>query len=261
MKIRDNLLLLLWNVLFSCSVICCYCCEMFCFFCSVIQRRFHFPIKKQFIYVGKKLKFSPDFESALKNYFEVGKTIKIIYTWPHMFVRLSLLEIVNLNQDWVCCFSTLLREAFPWVLRFSPSSKTTFAGVAQLASARLSEQGVPSSILGDLNVCFHFPLICLAKTLNIRESEHWQRERVKGARSASINTSFLTEGTTETCKGLNDLKALRTLYCSLVRSNLEYCSVVWSPYSRKNIDKLEGVQRLAEEGSLAWKNPIHCFIF
>ena len=35
-----------------------------------------------------------------------------------------------------------------------------------------------------------------------------------------------------TCKGLNDLKTLRTLYCSLVRSNLEYCSVVWSPYSR-----------------------------
>ncbi|PFX27691.1 RNA-directed DNA polymerase from mobile element jockey [Stylophora pistillata] len=26
------------------------------------------------------------------------------------------------------------------------------------------------------------------------------------------------------CKGLNDLKTLRTLYCSLVRSNLEYCS-------------------------------------
>ena len=51
-----------------------------------------------------------------------------------------------------------------------------------------------------------------------------------------------------TGKGLNDLKTLRTLYCSLVRTNPEYCSVVWSPYSRKNIDKLEGVQRRAEEG-------------
>ena len=28
--------------------------------------------------------------------------------------------------------------------------------VAQLASARLSEQEVPGSILGDLNVCFGF---------------------------------------------------------------------------------------------------------
>ena len=46
-----------------------------------------------------------------------------------------------------------------------------------------------------------------------------------------------------TCKGLNDLKALRTLDCSLVRSNLEYCSLVWSLYSRKNLDKLDGVQK------------------
>ena len=32
-----------------------------------------------------------------------------------------------------------------------------------------------------------------------------------------------------TCKGLDDRTTLRTLYCSLVHSNLEYCSVVWSP--------------------------------
>ena len=46
-----------------------------------------------------------------------------------------------------------------------------------------------------------------------------------------------------TCKGLTDLKTLRTLDCSLVRSNLEYCSLVWSLYSRKNLDKVDGVQR------------------
>lgn len=57
-----------------------------------------------------------------------------------------------------------------------------------------------------------------------------------------------------TCTGLNDLKTLRTLYCSLVRSNLEYCSEVWSPYSRKNIDKLEGVQRRATKFILKTKD-------
>ena len=59
-----------------------------------------------------------------------------------------------------------------------------------------------------------------------------------------------------TCKGLHvhDLKTLRTLYCSLVRSNLEYCSVVWSPYSRKNIDKLERVQRRATKFILKTKD-------
>ena len=39
-------------------------------------------------------------------------------------------------------------------------------------SARLSEQGVPSSILGNFNVCFHFPLIRVVIALNIRETEH-----------------------------------------------------------------------------------------
>ena len=48
-----------------------------------------------------------------------------------------------------------------------------------------------------------------------------------------------------TFKGLDDPKTLRTLYCSLVRSNLEYCSVVWSPYTKRNTDKLERVQRRA----------------
>ena len=57
-----------------------------------------------------------------------------------------------------------------------------------------------------------------------------------------------------TCRGLNDLKTPRTLYCSLVRSNLEYCSVVRSSYSPNNIDKLEGVQRRATKFILKTKN-------
>ena len=45
-------------------------------------------------------------------------------------------------------------------------------GVAQLVSARLSEQEVPGSILGDFNVCFDFPLIRVAIALNTRKTEH-----------------------------------------------------------------------------------------
>ena len=48
-----------------------------------------------------------------------------------------------------------------------------------------------------------------------------------------------------TCRGLDDTKTLRTLYCALVRSNIEYCSVVWSPYTKRNIEKVEKVQRRA----------------
>ena len=64
---------------------------------------------------------------------------------------------------------------------------------------RLSEQEVPGSILAvDFNICFDLSLIRVAAALNIRKK--WSADRgrgVKGAPSASINTSFVTEGTTD----------------------------------------------------------------
>ena len=39
---------------------------------------------------------------------------------------------------------------------------------------------------------------------------------------------------------------VRTVQQTLVRSNLEYCSVVWSPYTKRNTDKLERVQNWKE---------------
>ena len=44
--------------------------------------------------------------------------------------------------------------------------------MAQMASAWFSEREVPGSILGDLNVCFDFPLILVAIALNTRKTEH-----------------------------------------------------------------------------------------
>ena len=37
----------------------------------------------------------------------------------------------------------------------------------------------------------------------------------------------------------------KTSYTSLVRSTLEYSSIVWDPYLQKDIDRLESVQRKA----------------
>ena len=45
-----------------------------------------------------------------------------------------------------------------------------------------------------------------------------------------------------TCRGWKDTETLKTLYCTLVRSQVEYGSVVWSPYTSRNIDKLERIQ-------------------
>ena len=87
--------------------------------------------------------------------------------WPRIDSRI-------LRHMWVEFIGSLLsfRGFSPGIPVFPSPQKPTFAGVAQLASARLLEQGVPNSILGDFNVCFHFPLIRVAIALNICETEH-----------------------------------------------------------------------------------------
>jgi len=46
-----------------------------------------------------------------------------------------------------------------------------------------------------------------------------------------------------TCRGWKDIETLKVLYCTLVRSRVEYGSVVWSPHTARNLDKLERIQQ------------------
>ena len=48
-----------------------------------------------------------------------------------------------------------------------------------------------------------------------------------------------------TCRDLKDIDIMNTLYCSLVRPLLEYSCETWNPHTKRNIDKLEAVQRRA----------------
>lgn len=45
------------------------------------------------------------------------------------------------------------------------------------------------------------------------------------------------------CKDVHEVRALKTLYCSLARSVLEYCSQVWSPLYAVHVARLESIQR------------------
>lgn len=58
-------------------------------------------------------------------------------------------------------------------------------------------------------------------------------------RQASRNLGFLMRST----KGFNNPKCLKTLYYSLVRSRLEYASVIWNPSLTTFSDRLERLQR------------------
>ena len=46
-----------------------------------------------------------------------------------------------------------------------------------------------------------------------------------------------------TCRDSTDIKSKKLLYITWVRSRLAYASVVWSPYTKRNIVKLEKIQR------------------
>lgn len=61
-------------------------------------------------------------------------------------------------------------------------------------------------------------------------------------------------------KQFKDVYCLKTLYCSLVRSILEYGSVVWSPFYKNGVDRIESVQRKFLRFALRllpWNDPLN----
>ena len=61
----------------------------------------------------------------------------------------------------------------------------------------------------------------------------------------------------KTCRAWKDTETLKVLYCTLVRSQEEYGSFVWSPYTARNIDKLERIQRRGTKFILGKRNFTH----
>lgn len=45
------------------------------------------------------------------------------------------------------------------------------------------------------------------------------------------------------CSNMNDPYALKSLYCSFVRSKLEYACVVWTPFYNVDVNRIESIQK------------------
>ena len=63
-----------------------------------------------------------------------------------------------------------------------------------------------------------------------------------------------------TGKHFRQIHCLKVLYCSLVRSTLEFCSVVWAPFYQNGIQRIEAVQRKFvryAQRHVAWPDPLN----
>lgn len=61
-------------------------------------------------------------------------------------------------------------------------------------------------------------------------------------------------------KKFKDVYCLKSLYCSLVRPILEYCSVVWAPFYQNETQRIESIQRKFIRYALRhlnWQNPFN----
>ena len=62
-----------------------------------------------------------------------------------------------------------------------------------------------------------------------------------------------------TCRGVNDILTLKTLYCNLVRPTVEYASQVWNPSTKSKISLIESIQRRATNIWLGYVNSV-CYL-
>ena len=74
----------------------------------------------------------------------------------------------------------------------------------------------------------------------LSDNMKWNSHISKISKKANSTLGFLKRNLKHCPKG-----SRRTAYLSLVRSTLEYSSIVWGPYLQKDIDELEKVQRQA----------------
>jgi hypothetical protein len=86
----------------------------------------------------------------------------------------------------------------------------------------------------NLELVFNFKDLGVMFDSKLNFSNHTEMIKNKAMR----NLGFIKR----TCRSFNDPTALKTLYCSLVRSNLEYCPLIWINNTSKQNDTIESVQ-------------------
>ena len=122
------------------------------------------------------------------------------------YCRQNKLDL-NVSKCYVCSFTR------------KPNPITVVYNLLETPIARVN-------VIRDLGVTFDSKLIFDAHIDNI-------------VKKASRALGFIVRMSSE----FKSIKAIKILYCSFVRSHLEYCSQVWNPKYNIYIDRLEGIQK------------------
>ena len=129
-----------------------------------------------------------------------------------------------------------LEHIHAWPLTWGMSFNVTKRYVMAITNKKQ-----PSSFLYSLGGCV---LSKVSSTtylgVTFREDLQWESHITGITAKANRTLGFLRRNLRYCPKQLRELA-----YCSLVRSRLEYASMVWDPYLAKDITKLDNVQRRA----------------
>lgn len=159
-----------------------------------------------------------DVDTLFLSYADDCKVARVIKN-VHDFVILQ--RDINSINNWCidnhlllniqkCNCMTFSRKSFPFIYNYS---------IGNIELARISEY-VDLGVKFDQTVTFNSHINMIVSKSN-------------------KTLGFIKRNT----KDFNDPYALKLLFTSFIRSILEYCSVVWNPFYRVHIDRLEGVQR------------------
>ena len=113
---------------------------------------------------------------------------------------------------------------------------------------------VMCSILMCLNIVLNYAYL-VSKHKSVRLKLKINEQVLSVTAKAFATVGFLRRNTTD----FNDPYALKTLYCSLIRSTLEYVVQIWAPQHSTMRDRIECVQKQFLRFALRqllWRNPV-----
>ena len=163
-------------------------------------------------------------DSSIALYTDVSKMYRVISTQEDLYTFQSDIDKIS---DWCKMNKMRINTKKCKIMRIT-RKKSPLVGEYKI-------EGQPSKSVNE------YKDLGLFTASNLSWNQHVDKITAKANRVLGL--------VKRTFRDLKDIDTINTLYCSLVRPLLEYSCETWNPYTKRNIDKLEAVQRRASAKS------------